>query len=199
MCSFDSMSVARKIPSKVTRPGSPSEDAQAVHTVFAMLPSVFPHVEAWQTNSNDLLLACAMEPIKFWSTGSRPMRRWASTPYPNFTPQTSEQCERILEQTMLGLRDETWPISWTPLNWHGPSKPLSRMCRGRSRSWNCGCGPMPRAVTGWSRSPNGIYSGSKSTRVPLAKSPRVRSSRNDEFLVHAARQRLRCRRSLVAP
>jgi|GEM_PF-5714889 len=76
-----------------------------------MLPSVFPHVEAWQTNSNDLLLACAMEPIKLWSTGSRRIRRWASTPYPNFTPQTSEQYERILEQTMLGLRDETWPIS----------------------------------------------------------------------------------------
>ncbi len=39
-------------------------DAQTVHTVFATLSSVFPHVEVWQTNSTDLLLACAMEPIE---------------------------------------------------------------------------------------------------------------------------------------
>lgn len=39
-------------------------DALTVHTVFATLASVFPHVEVWQTNSKDLLLACAMEPIE---------------------------------------------------------------------------------------------------------------------------------------
>jgi spermidine synthase len=54
-------------------------DSRTIRTVYATLASVFPHVETWEVESNDMLLVASMKEIRYDAAALR--ERLATEPY----------------------------------------------------------------------------------------------------------------------